>query len=128
LGRLNQIAQEDVAPIGPTAVVYGATEVSVSVAYTAYATPSDTYSATGATGNIEDALLSLFEEIPIGGRWLPNDTTGRLYLDELTGAIKSAVPSVFHVTYTSPADALSISAGAVPVLSSLTGSIVLVQS
>lgn len=128
LGRLTQIAQETVAPIGPSVFVKSAINQPIDVVYAAYSTVSSSYSATASTGLISSAVEEFLSSMSIGGRVIPGDTVGRLYRDELTAAIRSAVPSVFHVAYLVPWDGTEIQQGHVATLGSITGAVILVTS
>lgn len=114
---VNTAVQQNAVPLGINAAVVNATEVNVQVVATVYArAPVPT------ADQIVTELVNFFGQLPIAAPTAWN----YIYLDEITGAIWRAFPSVTHVVLTLPAATVALAAGRVPVCTSVSTDITVV--
>ncbi len=84
-------------PDSVTAVVVGATPVAFSKTLTVWARNTPGLAAATVQAAVEDALIALVAEYPIGGLLKPPATQGYLFATNIEGAAKSAHASIFAV-------------------------------
>jgi phage-related baseplate assembly protein len=118
LGVIDEAIQQRAAPLAVTANVASTQAVAINVAYRLWL-----YNTSGLTAaQIEEAiaarLVAFMSAQPIGGNVAGAE--GMLYVDALRTAIGSAVPQIFHVTLSEPAEDVVLAISAVPVLGSVT--------
>lgn len=118
LGAVNEAIQQRAAPLAITADVVSATPVAVPVTYKAWMLNTSGLTPTGITETVEDRLVAFFAEQPIGGNRI--GVGGALFHDAIRTVIGSALPQIFHVELTVPLADVSLSAGQVAVLGTVT--------
>jgi hypothetical protein len=80
-----------------TANVLGANPVAFSKALTVWARRVDGVDATAISGFVQDALLALLKDYPLGGIPKPPSTQGYLYATTIEGAAKAAHSSIYAI-------------------------------
>lgn len=122
---VNLAIQTTVVPEAITCTVASATGVAIPVTYTLYVLTTAGYSAPEVEALVDDALVTLFRALTIGGTVLPGEP-GRVYRNVIEAAILGAVPGSLEVTLVAPAANVEIASTEVPVLGTITPTVVLV--
>jgi hypothetical protein len=116
LGMIDAAIQAQVVPIGQSALVQPATNVTINVTATAYIRTTAGISPSVALTNVTNALIQYFSQVPIGG--VNAETNGVVPGSEILVTIANANPGTVSVQPT-PGDT-SLTVGQVPVLGTLT--------
>jgi phage-related baseplate assembly protein len=126
LGAINEAVQRQAVPQAVTASTASAVPVTVPVTYTL-----TLYNTVGQTEDqIKDAvglrLASFMSTQPIGGNKIPGDGAGKVYGDAIRTVIGAtyAHPITIHVVVSLPAGDTALDVDEVPVLGTVTGTIV----
>ena len=106
-------------PWGTTATAIAATPLVIPVTYQVY-TKGASLSPTQMLAAINNALVTFFAGLKIGGDVIPPDT-GDVYTDAITTAIANAAPGIRRVILTSPAAAVPLTSNQVAVLGTVSG-------
>lgn len=115
LGMIDAAIQAQVVPIGQSALVQPATNVTINVTATAYIRTTAGISPSVAQANVSNALTAYFAQVPIGG--VNAETNGVVPGSEILVTIANANPGTVSVQPT-PVDT-SLTVGQVPVLGAL---------
>lgn len=111
-------------PLCVVPFLFSAPALPVNITYTVYSYNVAGLTSADIVAKIAIALGQLFARLPIGGHELIAGI-GLVYVDEIKGAMQTAVPSIFHVVFANLPDDVSVPAGYTPTLGVLTGSAVL---
>jgi uncharacterized phage protein gp47/JayE len=96
LGIINDRIQRQAAPLGFTAHVLSATPLSINVSYRVWLLDTSGLTHAQLAALIATALGNYFAAAPIGG-YVIDGQPGRIYLEDIKGAIKAVRPEIFHV-------------------------------
>lgn len=111
-------------PLAITVEVYSAVAVPVPVTYTARIYRSVNLTEAEVEEAIEGALSELFATRPIGGDIPEGDTTGKVYVSNIIGAIRDVFPDdIFSVTVAAPSADVALDNDEVAVLGTVTATI-----
>lgn len=125
LGAVNKAIQENVVPIGITAIVQSATPVEIDVEYELWVLDSINASNDEIMELNSNSLAKFFGEMDIGGEVIagvfPADAGG-VFVDSIKAIIAQGLGfgSVVRLVVTEPADDTELAANEAPVLSSVT--------
>lgn len=115
-----------VEPQGILSQAVAAANLTVNVTSIVYvAGKSTTRTVAQIQSDVAAALAVYFASIPIGGYIVP-PANGLVYLDGIRGAIRDSTPGVVLSTVTTPATDLPVAAGQVPILGTVSTSVVFV--
>jgi phage-related baseplate assembly protein len=118
-----QLAGE--TPIGIIVDVASATTVAVPVTYQVCVSEAGSaYSESTIKNAIALAIGEYMAQVDIGGDLRPGETTGYVFRDELPGVILGAHPHLFGVTVSVPAGNTSLTSEQIPILGTVTGTLV----
>lgn len=119
LGVVNDQIQRLVAPLGFTAHTVGATPRPIDVSYSVWLLDTSGLTAAQLAALISTALGAYFAAAPIGG-YVIDGEPGRIYLNDIEGAIKAVRPEIFRVVLSSPAADVDVNTDEAPVLGTVT--------
>lgn len=126
--------QTKAVPLGITATVVAATTLSIPVTYEVWVRNNTGLDATSIRGVVSEMLQALFAGTPIGG-FIVTPPNGLLHKSQIEGAIAAAfhtasVPggsavdgALVKLSVTAPAGDTALTAGQVPVLGLITGTV-----
>lgn len=110
LGLVEKLVLELVEPLGVTATLDTATNITVAVTSDVYIRTSSNLTDLEVQTAVEAQLVRFFQTVPIGG--FPG---GLLFVDGLRGEVRVAVPLAYHATISAPASDVAIAADQVAV-------------
>lgn len=113
-------------PNGITPYVLPAIEVTVNVSYTCHAIASEGLTSEEIEQKVQDALLKLFAEYPIGGR-RKSAGSGRLWTETVRSTIAKAHPAIFDASLSGFSDVL-LNDARVAVLGVITPNVVIEET
>lgn len=114
LGRVEDAIMRLAVPVGITPTVASAVPITIAIAANVYVRASDNLVAADVIAAVQAHLATFFAAAPIGGFVVGG--IGNIFLDQLRGELKAAVPGIFHAVIATPAADVVIAANAVPVL------------
>lgn len=132
LGAVDVALQHNAASITDTASAVSASNVVVPVTYQAFMYNTSGLTQAQILARISGALAEFFRTQPISGNILSGDP-GKLFTDAIRSAITATLSSdvadaarlpIFHVTLSLPAADVVLGVGDVPVLGTVTGTVV----
>jgi hypothetical protein len=105
-----------------TATAIAAGEVAIDIAYQVWV-QSATLTAAAIKSAISTALAVYLDSLPIGGLVI-SPASGKVYVEQLIVTISGATPGIVRVDVSVPAADVAITADAVAVLGTVTGTVV----
>jgi uncharacterized phage protein gp47/JayE len=124
VAAVNAAVQALCVPQAVQAIVTGATNLTIAVTYTVYVTATSSLSPNTIQSNISNALSAYFASLPIGGVII--NGTGIVPLDAIVATILNANAGTVDLQVALPTTDLSVGPSLVPVLGTVTASVVLV--
>lgn len=113
LGAIQKVINEKVVPHPVTAIVSSATEVAVATTGTYYVDRAANLTDGEWQTLIGNAIDGYMQIVPIGGHVLPA-ATGKMYIEALSGAVKSASPYIVRPHITVPAADVALTSSEFP--------------
>lgn len=114
-------------PLAITPTVLSANNVPVSVTSTVWVYRSVNKTTAQVQADVNTALTNLFLAQPIGGNIIPPATSGSLYQSSILAAIEDVYPQIFRVSLASPTGDTPLGNGDVPVLGSVSTTVVFID-
>jgi len=114
----------NVVPVTVTETTQSATALSVPVTYQLWAHTTSGIVPATAQAAVNAALVTAFQNFPIGGDLISG--SGKVYVSDLVGIIKSVVPQAFQIVVTAPAADVALGTYQVATLGAVTPTITVV--
>ena len=112
--------QEKVVPIGITANVFNATALTTPVTATVWAKKSANVTSGQIQTAIANALVTYFQNIPIGGDPLVDGGSGYLSFTDIISVIDNANSAIYKINMVTPSADVLLTPDQVPVLGTVT--------
>jgi hypothetical protein len=124
LGIVDAAIQAWCVPLGTTAIVHAAVQVTINITYTVYVPTASGLSAANVKSQISAALATYFAGLPIGG--VTGATTNIVPWSELIAVIGRAVPQANAIALPTPTGDTPIGTTQVPKLGTITATVTFV--